>query len=155
MTMARPSSSLTVALALALLAAGCIEFKNKTTVTAPSDLSGLGALLGNWTSSSVIPSAESCTDFQWNVTEQQGNTASGTFRASCPGGLTLAGTAQGTLFGSNITWTANGNATASGLPSCAFTLTGTAHLEGDRVRVPYSGQTCLGPVRGEEWLTRR
>src|SRR3970282_865175 len=122
MTMARPSSSLTVALALALLAAGRIEFKNKTTVTAPSDLSGLGALLGNWTSSSVIPSAESCTDFQWNVTEQQGNTASGTFRASCPGGLTLAG---------------------------------TAHLEGDRVRVPYSGQTCLGPVRGEEWLTRR
>ena len=35
----------------------------------------MAALLGNWTSSNLIPGANACTDFKWNVTEQTGNTA--------------------------------------------------------------------------------
>lgn len=146
---------LTFALALAALTSGCLSLERKSTVTAPSDAQGLAALLGSWTSSPVLPSADTCTNFSWEVTEQTGNTAAGTFRGTCPGGLTLAGTAQGTLLGSTVTWTATGNATATGLPSCAFTLNGTAYLESTTIRVPYTGQTCLGPVKGEEVFHRK
>ena len=147
-------SRLTLALVLATFAAGCFNLERKSTITAPTDAQSLAALLGNWTSSSVLPSADSCTDFSWQVTEQTGSSASGTFQGTCPGGLALTGTAQGTLLGSTVTWTASGNATAPGLPTCAFTLNGTALLEGSTIRVPYSGQTCLGPVQGEEVFTR-
>lgn len=146
---------LTLALALAVVAAGCFSVDHKSTVTAPSDPQTLAALLGSWTSSPVLPSADSCTDFSWEVTEQTGNSAAGTFSGACPGGLRLTGTARGTLLGSTVTWTANGNATASGLPSCAFTLNGTAYLEATTIRVPYTGQTCLGPVQGEEVFRRK
>jgi hypothetical protein len=147
-------SRFTLALVLAAFAAGCFNLERKSTITAPTDPQSLAALLGNWTSSSVLPSADSCTDFSWQVTEQTGNSASGTFQGTCPGGLALTGTAQGTLLGSTVTWTASGNATAPGLPTCAFTLSGTALLEGSTIRVPYSGQTCLGPVQGEEVFTK-
>ena len=139
---------------LVLVTSGCFSLERTTTVTAPTDAASLAALLGNWTSATGLPSVQSCTDFSWNVTEQSSNSASGTFSATCPGGLTLAGTAQGTLLGSTVSWTASGNATKSGLPSCAFTLNGTAHLDGDTIRVPYTGTTCLGPVQGEEVLRR-
>jgi len=144
-------------LAAAVLVAGaaaCIGVEHTTTVTSPSSPSGLGALLGNWTSSPVTPSAQSCSNFQWNVTDQQGSTASGTFSATCPGNLTLSGTAQGAMIGNTVTWTATGNATAPGLPSCAFSLDGTAVIDGNQIRVPYSGRTCLGAVQGEEVMNR-
>lgn len=153
--MQTPLKGLAIATVLALASTGCFELSRKSTLTAPSELQSLSILLGSWSSASVMPSADSCTDFQWNVTEQSGSSASGIFRATCPGGLTLAGTAQGTMLGSTVSWTANGNATASGLPSCAFTLAGTAHIDGNTIRVPYSGQTCLGPVKGEEVLHKR
>ena len=143
------------ALALAVLAAGCFSLEHKSTVTAPTDAQSLAALLGSWTSSPVLPSADTCTDFSWEVTEQTGNSAAGVFSGTCPGGLRLTGTARGTLLGSTVTWTADGNATASGLPACAFTLNGTAYLEGSTIRVPYTGQTCLGPVKGEEVFRRK
>ena len=143
-----------VAAVLALGAAACIGVEHKTTITGPTSPSSLATLLGRWTSSSVLPSAQSCSNFQWNVTDQQGSTASGTFSATCPGNLTLSGTAQGTLLGNTVSWTADGNATAPGLPSCAFSLTGTAVINGSQVRVPYTGQTCLGAVQGEEMLNR-
>jgi len=146
---------LTLALVLAVVAAGCFSIDHKSTVTAPSDPQTLTALLGSWTSSPVLPSADTCTNFSWEVTEQTGNSAAGTFSGTCPGGLRLTGTARGTLLGSTVTWTANGNATAAGLPSCAFTLDGTAYLEATTIRVPYTGQTCLGPVQGEEVFHRK
>ncbi len=146
---------LTLALALAVLAGGCFSVDHKSTLTAPSDPQTLAALLGSWTSSAMLPSADTCTNFSWEVTEQTGNSAAGTFSGTCPGGLRLTGTARGTLLGSTVTWTANGNATASGLPACAFTLNGTAYLEATTIRVPYTGQTCLGPVQGEEVFRRK
>jgi hypothetical protein len=140
-------------LSVAAGAAGCIGFERKTSVTGPS-ATGISALLGNWSSSNLIPSPNACTDFKWNVTEQTATTAKGSFSASCTGDLKLSGTAQGTLSGGGISWTAQGIGSAPGLPSCAISLTGTAELGLDSIRVPYTGDTCLGKVSGTEILRR-
>lgn len=137
---------------LAAACTGCLGFERKSTVTGPT-AAGVGALMGSWSSSNVIPSPSSCSDFRWNVTEQTGSTARGSFSATCAGDLRLSGTAQGTLSGSTIDWRAEGTATRPGL-SCPITLTGTAEIGVSTVRVPYSGQTCLGPVSGVETLRR-
>ena len=151
----KPRMSLGVlALAAAIAAAGCLEFTHQESLTSPTSMSDLKSLLGTWSSSPVLPSAESCSNFRWEVTEQSGNSASGKFSATGPGGLKGSGTARGTQLGSVISWTATGSATAPGLPSCAISLTGNAYLETTQVRVPYTGTTCLGTVKGEEVLKR-
>jgi hypothetical protein len=138
----------------AIAAAGCIGFDHTSTLTGPST-SGIGALMGNWSSSNLIPAASSCSDFKWNVTEQTAATAKGSFSATCAGDLKVSGTAQGALTGSGtIAWSAQGTATAAGLVSCGIALTGTAELTADSIRVPYSGDTCLGKVSGVETLRR-
>jgi hypothetical protein len=130
----------------------CIGYERKSTL-GPS-ATGVAALLGNWTSSNLIPSASACTDFKWNVTQQTGNTASGTFSATCTGDLKVNGTANGTLSGSTVTWNAQATASVPALPACPITLTGTAELGVDSIRVPYSGDTCLGKVSGVEVLRK-
>jgi len=138
--------------AAATVASACFGYE-RTSTLGPS-ATGIAGLLGNWTSSNLVPSASACTDFKWNVTQQTGNTASGTFSATCSGDLKVAGTANGTLSGSTVTWNAQATASVSGLPSCAITLTGTAELGVDSIRVPYSGDTCLGKVSGVEVLKK-
>jgi hypothetical protein len=142
-----------LALAIAAAAAaGCFGYERRSTLgTTPT---GVAALLGNWTSSNLVPTAGACTDFRWNVTQQSGNTASGTFSATCPGDLRVTGTANGTLSGSTVTWTAQATASVPNLPSCPITLSGTAELGVDSIRVPYSGDTCLGRVSGVEILRK-
>jgi hypothetical protein len=135
-------------------AAGCTGFEHKSTPTGPT-VAGTSALMGNWTSSSLIPTPSSCTDFKWNVTEQTATTAKGTFSATCAGDLKVSGIAQGVMQSpTTISWSAQGNATAPGLTSCAISLTGTAELSTDTIRVPYSGDTCLGKVSGIESLKK-
>ncbi|HEX6972924.1 MAG TPA: hypothetical protein VF147_00900 [Vicinamibacterales bacterium] len=134
--------------------AGCIGFERQSTLTGPS-ATGIGALMGSWSSSNLIPAANACSDFKWNVTEQTGASAKGSFSATCPGDLKVVGTAQGSLSGANtIAWSAQGTATAPGLTGCGIALTGTAELTTDSIRVPYSGDTCLGKVSGVEVLKR-
>ena len=145
---------LVVCLSMAASAAACIGFERKNTVTGPS-AGGVGTLMGSWSSSSLVPTPSSCTDFKWNVTEQTANTAKGSFSATCAGDLKLKGTAQGTLNGSTIEWSADGLANAAGLANCNITLKGTAEIGVTTVRVPYSGDTCLGKVSGIETLSRR
>jgi hypothetical protein len=58
------------------------------------------------------------------------------------------------LSGSTIMWSAAGTATAEGLPSCPISLNGTAELGADSIRVPYSGDTCMGRVSGVEVLKK-
>jgi len=144
---------MTAVCAIAAATSGCLDFEHKSSL-APST-SGLGALSGSWTSSSLIPSPSTCTDFVWNVTDQTETSAGGSFSATCSGLLKLTGTARGVLSGSVITWTAQGNATAAGLATCAISLTGTAELTTTSIRVPYSGDTCLGAVSGVENLQRK
>jgi len=138
----------------ALVSAACLGFERKSTVTGPS-ATGAGALIGSWTSSSIVPSPASCTNFKWQATEQTANSARGAFSATCASDLKLAGTAQGTLSGSIVNWSAEGTASSPGVASCGFTLAGTAELGVDSIRVPYSGDTCLGRVSGVEILRRQ
>lgn len=141
--------------AVAVGTAGCTSFERKSTLAGPS-AAGINALMGSWTSAAVIPSASACSDFKWTVTEQTATTARGSFTASCAGDLQFTGTAQGTMVSpTSITWTAQGNATGPGLTSCAITLGGTAELTTDSIRIPYSGDTCLGKVSGVENLKKR
>lgn len=146
---------LAIALSGTVAAGACVGYENKTTVAGPTGTT-VTSLMGNWVSaSSVIPSASTCADFKWNATEQTASGAKGSFSASCAGDLKVAGTAEGTLSGSVVTWSAAGNATAPGLPSCAITLSGTAELGTNSIRVPYKGDTCLGKVSGVEVLDRK
>ena len=138
----------------ASMALGCTGFEHRSSSTGPSE-AGNNSLLGNWTSSNLIPSPSTCTDFKWNVTEQTASTAKGSFSASCAGDLKLTGAAEGTLASpTSISWRANGNATAPGLTSCVITLTGTATIGTDSITVPYQGDTCLGKVSGVETLNK-
>jgi hypothetical protein len=152
--MMKKSFSLCVCCLAAAAAAGCFGFERKTTLTGPTN-SGGNALMGTWTSSNVIPSPASCTDFKWNVTEQTANGARGAFSATCANDVRLAGTAQGTLNGSLVNWSAEGTASAANVVSCGFSLTGTAELGVDSIRVPYSGDTCAGRVSGVEILRKQ
>jgi hypothetical protein len=135
--------------------AACTGFEHQNSLTAPG-IAGNNSLLGNWTSSTIIPAPNTCTDFVWKVTEQNATSAKGSFSATCPGDLKVTGTAQG-AFTSPVTigWNAQGTATAPGLTSCAVTLTGTANLGTDSISVPYTGDTCLGKVSGTETLKKR
>jgi hypothetical protein len=147
---------LTALLSLSVLAAsGCIGFERKSSLNEPT-AAGNNSLLGTWTSSNLIPSPSACADFKWAVTEQTAVSAKGNFSATCAGDLKLTGTAQGQFTTSGtISWSGNANATAPGLTSCAVALSGTAELGVDSIRIPYSGDTCLGKVSGVETLRRR
>jgi len=147
-----------IVVAVALAAAGCVGFEHKSTVTGPTNgTATINALMGTWASASsgVIPSPSTCVDFKWNPTEQTATSAKGSFSATCAGGLKVAGTASGTLSGSTITWGANGTATETGGSPCAITLTGTAELGTNSIRIPYTGSTCVGPVSGVEILNKK
>jgi hypothetical protein len=145
--------SFALALAAVVAAGACVGFDRSSSATAPST-PGVSALMGNWTSATIIPSPSSCTDFKWNVTEQTTTSAKGSFSATCANNLKVSGTAQGTLSGSTITWSAAGNASAPDLPSCKIDLAGTAELGVDSIRIPYSGTTCVGNVAGVEILKK-
>jgi hypothetical protein len=147
--------ALLIVSAAALAGAACTSLERQSSLTSPS-ASGNNSLLGSWTSSSLIPTPSSCTDFKWNVNDQTATSASGSFSATCANDLKLTGSAQGAFTSSGtIKWSADGSATAPGLTSCAINLTGTATLGTDSIVVPYQGTTCLGPVSGTESLKRR
>jgi hypothetical protein len=138
-----------------LVTTGCFSFERKSNITGPS-ATGTNAFLGTWTSGNIIPSPSACGDFKWTVSEQTATTAKGAFSATCAGDLKLSGIAEGELTSpTSLKWKANGNATAPGLTSCNIALTGTAELQADSIRVPYSGDTCLGKVQGVESLKKR
>ena len=147
-------AQLALCLAVAGSAAGCFGYETGKSATGPS-AAGAGSLMGNWTSSSLIPTPSTCADFKWNVTEQTATAAKGSFSATCANDLKLTGTAQGTISGSAIEWSAQGVANAPGLSGCNITLKGTAELGVTTIRVPYEGDTCLGKVKGVETMSRR
>lgn len=137
------------------VAAGCAGVERASSPASPS-AGGNNALMGTWTSSSLIPTPSTCSAFKWTVTQQTGSSAKGSFSAACPGDLKLTGTAEGAFTSAaSIAWTADGNATAPGLTSCAIKLAGTATLGTDAIIVPYKGTTCLGAVEGIETLKKR
>jgi hypothetical protein len=145
-------------LAAGLAGSACFAFSSSKT-TSPTSLSAQ-SLGGTWSSIQSLPGLsgslqDSCTNFQWAVTEFSGTTAAGTFSATCQGNMQISGSAQGSLSGTTINWSAVATATVQGMPPCAISLSGTAVLETDQIRIPYTGMTCLGPVSGTEIVKRK
>jgi hypothetical protein len=145
---------LVIVLSLAAAAAACAGFEHKSSSTEPG-VAGNNSLIGSWTSSQLIPTPSTCTDFTWTVSEQTATSAKGSFSATCPNDLKFTGTAQGVMMNpTTITWSADANATAPGLTSCALKLTGTATIGVDAIIIPYAGDTCAGKVSGIETLKK-
>ena len=157
--MRRTIVPLAVVLAVSVLVGAC-AIDHKANVLTPTDVvpSVTASYVGTWTSQAAVqgfPSPTACGNFQWRVTSQSATAISGEFSALCAGSLTVSGTASGQLNGSaTASIAASGSASGPGLPSCAFSLTGTGYLEGNTIRIPYTGTTCLGPVSGTETLRR-
>lgn len=149
-------ASLAAFAAFAAASAGCFEFsRHASSITGPtgSELA-VTTLAGTYRSISSIPTADSCTNFSWTVTEKTSNSAKGNFSASCQNNaLQVSGTAEGTQTGSNIVFLVNATAVSAGV-SCAISLSGTAVVETNQIRVPYTGTSCFGNVSGTEILKR-
>ena len=80
---------------------------------------------------------------------------SGTFSATCMGNVQVNGSASGSINGNTITWSATATGTVPNLPPCQIMLSGTATLEANnKIRIPYAGTTCLGPVSGTEVIQK-
>jgi hypothetical protein len=103
-----------------------------------------------------LPDPKTCGNFQYQIASQTPTSISGTFTGQCGGGLTISGSASGTLNGTAVTLTATGTASMPGVPNCPFTLTGNGVIEdnGNTLRMPFTGETCLGPVSGTEVMRR-
>lgn len=132
----------------------CFEFLQKGK-TSPTDYT-VDFLGGTWSSVSSNTSVlDTCTNFTWAVTEKSGNTGAGTFTATCLQTLNVTGQASGVLVGDTVTWQATAVGASPGFPDCAMTLSGAAVLEGNQIRIPYTGSTCIGPVAGTEILRKQ
>ena len=156
--------AMAVALALGIaMAAACVETRYEPPVSPTGTGQAIPPLqafaVGSWTSTGVAAatalSPQTCGNLEWKITSLTDSAASGTFKATCGGGLTLEGSAEGKLNGLTADLKASGTVTGEGV-NCPFSLTGTAVPEGlDTIRINYSGTTCLGPVSGSELLKKR
>jgi hypothetical protein len=156
--------------ALAVAACGSEHAASPSAPTAAVRASANGAtssnsLIGTWTSAasvaatasvsktSVSISLSACTDIKMQITNQTATQATGTLNMTCPGGVSLSGTLVGQLGGDTMPLTWNGMATLPGIAACGFSLTGVGSMiTADSFHLSYSGNTCLGPVHGEETL---
>ena len=143
--------------AAAVAGSACFDFSTKATPA----LSASNSLGGSWATTQSLPGAsgslnDSCVDFKWAVTQFSGTSGSGTFSATCMGNVKVTGTASASLTtATSATWSANAQGAAPGQPPCQVAISGTATLEADnRIKIPYSGTTCLGPVSGTEIIQR-
>ncbi len=141
-----------------ILTVGCeLTTEGGVNPNAPSQLGS--TLSGTWVYDASaggpgFPSASDCTELELTMTQQSPDTYTGSFRALCVDGIELVGTATGVLANGVLDVDATGTATLPSVASCAFTLTGTAQMEGDMIRVNYTADTCLGTVSGSELLAR-
>jgi hypothetical protein len=149
--MTRRLLALAVICSAAVINSACFEMFQQSTT--PKTVNILG---GTWSSTTPTGGSliNSCTNFQWTATQQSSTSAAGNFSATCFGVLQLTGTASGAMTGSSITWQASGLANGGGITDCAISLSGTATLEGDQIRIPYTGTTCQAPVSGTEILRK-
>jgi hypothetical protein len=144
---------------LAAVTSGCYKFEHKSSNSpiTPSPSPQPSSLAGTWTSAGAVgvPDTNSCTNFQWVVTNVSGPTVSGNFSATCAGGFQASGTGAGTVNGQSLTWNASGNASQSGV-TCPFSLSGTAvpQSSNTQIRIEYAGSVCATPVNGTQILQR-
>ena len=99
-----------------------------------------------------MPSASSCGNFQWTVSNQTETSLSGSFFIECAGNITINGTAQGQINGNSVPITATGTANIPGVPGCGFSLSGTGTIVDNReITIPYYGNDLLrSRLRGRD-----
>ena len=159
--------TLSLALVSAALMVGACGFDHSTNVLTPTSIntttSGSSSpgspLVGMWSSNALptLPTGSTCGNFHYQIAAQTATSIAGTFTGECGGGITISGNATGQVSGTNIAMTVNGTGSGPGLPSsCPFTLTGNGSIEdnGNTLRIPFSGTTCVGPVSGVEVLRK-
>jgi hypothetical protein len=140
---------------VSLLAGGCSNLLSLVTKTEPTTSDPTKLAAGQWSSvASTTTPTTTCTNFKWTIVDVTATSGSGTFTATCMGNMEIAGSAQGTLTGTVVTWTALATGTMPGGVTCPISLQGTATYDGTQFRIPYSGTTCLGPVSGTEILRK-
>jgi hypothetical protein len=124
--------------------------------TVPAAPSPSGSLGGIWISDGItVPTPGSCNNFQWQVTASTATSLAGNFSATCGGNITVTGSASGRVESSQVPISVAGTATYAGAISCDFSLTGTGTIiDNNTITIPYSGQTCQGPVSGTQTLRR-
>lgn len=129
-----------------------------TSASAGSGSNTTSSLVGLWTSNALpaLPTPSTCGNFQYQIMSQTATSIAGTFSGICGGGATISGNATGQLNGTSVPITMTGTAIIPGVPACAFSLSGAGSIDdnGNTLRLPFSGTTCLGPVSGTEVLRR-
>jgi hypothetical protein len=89
---------------------------------------------------------------QLTITSQTATLATGSLTMVCPNDIIVSGTITGRLGGANIPINYAGAATQGG-QNCPFEMKGTGYpLGGDSFRFEYTGNSCLGPIYGTEFL---
>jgi hypothetical protein len=140
-----------------MVGVGCsFEHKSDSSSLSPTPTSTAATFAGVWASTAIgVPDPNSCTNFQWTVTDVNGTVVSGQFSATCAGGLTVQGTGSGSVSGTSLAWTATGTATQDGV-QCPFNLSGTAVKQAnDALQVQYAGSVCGIPVSGTQVLNKK
>jgi hypothetical protein len=154
--MNRTSSVFMTLVALSIGAGGCAIQHSADTMAPSSASSSTPWFVGTWKSSVVsAPAGSTCGNFEWRVTNQADGIISGIFFAQCGGSLAVSGSAWGQPNGATIPITATAGGTGPGIVACDVSFASTAVADGDTIRVPYSGKTCLGPISGTEVLRRQ
>jgi hypothetical protein len=161
--------TLWIVMVAAALAGACSSESGRT-VLVPTDVptstsnaaaATASSLLGTWTQAPTIsdraigslPTPNSCSAFQFTMTNQTATQATGTFTAACPGNMTLTGTIAGQLGGATIPMVITGVATVPGEAACPFVLNGQGVMMSPvELRIDYTGNTCLGAVSGTATL---
>ena len=127
-------------------------------VTPSSSSTTTGPFVGDWASLTnlPVPSVSTCSNFEWQIAGQTDTSVSGSFIATCAGGLSITATASGVLTTpTTVAMVVTGVGIVSGFPICNFSLSGTRTIvDNNTLTIPYDGTTCVGPVHGTETLRR-
>jgi hypothetical protein len=145
---------LIAAVAAVFVTVGCSSVSQQT--TGPTGGGASAMLGGTWQSVQSASVQDSCTNFNWAVTQFTGNTGAGTFTATCFGNVQVAGSASGTMTSATtVSWSLTANASGPTIPlTCPISVTGTAVIEGELIRIPYNGSWCGGTLSGTETVRR-
>src|SRR5256885_14714268 len=121
------SRAIAASACLALMAACGFERSGNALAPTSTTNGASSSFMGLWASQTLsdLPSVSTCGNLQWQVTAQTSTALAGNFSATCGGGIAISGSASGQLGGATIPITATGNATAPGVLTCPFSLTGT------------------------------
>jgi hypothetical protein len=142
------------ALIAIVASAGCDLLNRDRNPASPSPSVNLQEFAGTWTSGNAWAPATGCGNIQYTVTPVSATSATVTYSATCAGSIQVNGSGEGILKGATLEWSAQGLVAQGGV-NCPFTFPGgKAALDGQNIKVTYSGTVCGIPVSGTEIVKR-